>query len=121
MKFSTLMTIAAIIAFIFGILFILVPNVTLSFYGNKTDIVGTFLGRYLGAAYIGLAFLAWLNRGVSSKANQGGFFVVAALGFVVALYDALAGTRASGLVWLNVVIFLLLGVGFGYFTFGKKA
>ncbi len=120
MKLNTLFTITAIVAFIFGLGFILAPAATIGLYGNTLDVVGEFLGRYLGASLLGYAFLAWLNRNSTSKGVQAGFFAAMALGFVIALYDALAGPH-NGLVWLNVVIYLLLGAGFGYFTFLKAA
>jgi hypothetical protein len=118
MKLNTLMTISAIVAFIFGLGFILAPVQTIGLYGNTLNEVGVFVARYFGAALLGLAFLAWLNRNAASKGVQAGFFAAMVLGFVVALYDAIAGTH-NALVWLNVVIYLLLGIGFGYFTFMK--
>ncbi len=120
MKLNTLMLIAAIVAFIFGLGFILAPVASMGFYGTTLDQSGVFLGRYFGAALLGYAFLAYLNRNNASKGVQTGFFAAMVLGFVVALYDAVAGTH-NGLVWLNVVVYLLLGVGFGYFAFGKSS
>jgi hypothetical protein len=119
MKLNTLMAITAIVAFIFGLGFILAPVASMSLYGNTLEGVGIFITRYLGAALLGYAFLAWLTRNTASKGVQAGFFVAMVLGFVVALYDAIAGTH-NALVWLNVVIYLLLGIGFGYFAFMTK-
>jgi hypothetical protein len=118
MKLNTLMTITAIVAFIFGLGFILAPLQSISLYGNTLEGAGVFIARYFGAALLGYAFLAWLNRNVPSKGVQAGFFAAMVLGFAVALYDAIAGTH-NGLVWLNVVIYLLLAIGFGYFAFMK--
>jgi hypothetical protein len=120
MKLNTFMTIASILAFIFGLALILVPKPFMGLYGVTLNDVGAqFLGRYLGSAFIGIAFLAWASRSGASKGVLAGFFVIALLGFVVALYDKFAG-GSNALVWLNVVIYLLLGVGFGYFAFMKK-
>lgn len=119
MKLNTLMTITAIVAFIFGLGFILAPAWSLQPYGVSTDVTGLFMSRYFGAALLGYAFLAWLTRNTASKGVQAGFFVAMVLGFVVAVYDALTGA-SNALVWLNVVIYLLLGIGFAYFTFMKK-
>jgi len=118
MKLNTLMIITAIVAFIFGLAFIIAPSASIGLYGNTLDSVGSFLTRYLGAALLGYAFLAWLNRNNASKGVQAGLFVAMVLGFIVALYDAIAGTH-NALVWLNVVIYLLLALGFGYFAFMK--
>ena len=120
MKLSTLMVVTAVVAFIFGLAFIVAPVASIGAYGNTLDTVGAFLTRYLGAALLGYAFLAYLNRNNASRGVQAGFFVAMVLGFLVSLYDALAGTH-NALVWLNVVIYLLLALGFGYFTFMKKS
>ncbi len=118
MKLSTLFIFTAIVSFIFGLGFIIAPVATVSLYAETLEGVGVFIARYLGAALLGFAFLAWLNRNSTSKGLQAGFFAAAVLGFVVSLYDAVAGTQ-NALVWLNVIIYLLLGVGFGYFSFQK--
>ncbi|HSB66924.1 MAG TPA: hypothetical protein VLD65_10115 [Anaerolineales bacterium] len=120
MKLNTLFTVTAIVAFIFGLGFILAPVATISLYGNTLEGVGVFVGRYFGAALLGYAFLAWLCRNTSEKGVQAGFFAAMVLGFVVSVYDALAGTH-NALVWLNVAIYLLLGLGFGYFAFMKTS
>jgi hypothetical protein len=119
MKLNTFMIIAAIVALIFGLGFILAPAASLKPYGVSTDVTGLFLGRYLGASLIGLAFVNWLNRNAPSNGLLRGLFVTMLLGFVVALYDKFGG-NGNALIWLNVVIYLLLAVGFGYFAFMKK-
>ena len=45
MKLNTFMLIAAIVAFIFGLGFILAPEASLKPYGTTTDLTGLFLGR----------------------------------------------------------------------------
>jgi hypothetical protein len=123
MKLNTFMVIAAIVAFIFGLGFILVPVSSLQLYGTTTDLTGQFLGRYLGAALVGLAFVIWLTRNAEPSGTRKGLltglFVTMLLGFVVALYDKFAG-NGNALIWLNVAIYLLLAIGFGYFAFMKK-
>jgi len=120
MKLNTFMIIAAILALIFGLALILMPKPFMGLYGVTLNDAGAqFVGRYLGSAYIGISFLAWACRSGASKGVLAGFFVTALLGFVVALYDVFAG-GSNALVWLNVAIYLLLGLGFAYFAFMKK-
>ena len=122
MKANTFLAIAAIVAFLFGLSFILIPVQTMSMYGVTLDITGRFLGRYLGSAFLGVAVLNWLGR--NSKDNEAfraillGDFVLALTGFVVALFDVFTGI-GNALVWSTVVIYLVLGAGFGYFYFKK--
>jgi hypothetical protein len=47
-----------------------------------------------------------------------GLFVTMLLGFVVAVYDKFAGS-GNAFIWVNVAIYLLLAIGFGYFAFMK--
>ncbi len=123
MKLSTFMLIAAIVAFIFGLGFILAPEASLKPYGTTTDVTGLFLGRYLGASLLGIAFLTWVTRNAPASATRkavlSALFVTMVLGFLVALYDKFAG-GGNNLIWLNVVIYLLLAIGFGYFAFMKN-
>jgi cell division protein FtsW (lipid II flippase) len=123
MKLNTFMMIAAILALLFGVGFIVAPASSLQLYGTTTDLTGEFLARYLGAALIGLAFVIWLTRNAApSETRKGlltGLFVTMFLGLVVALYDKFAGA-GNALIWLNVVIYLLLAIGFGYFAFMKN-
>lgn len=118
MKVSTLMIITAILAFLFGIGFMVAPAVTIGLYGNTLDTVGLFVARYFGAALLGLAFLAFYNRKDPSDGVLAGFFVAMVLGLVVSVYDALAGLH-NAFVWVNVAIYLLLGIGFASFVFKK--
>ncbi len=120
MKLNTFMIIAAILALIFGVALIIVPKPFMGLYGvTLSDAGAQFLGRYLGSAFIGIAYLAWANRDTASKGTLTGFFVTALLGFVVAIFDKIAG-GSNALVWLNLAIYFLLGIGFGYFAFIKK-
>ena len=93
MKLNTLMTITAIVSFIFGLGFILAPSAVMGMYGNTLDLAGQFLGRYFGAALLALAFLAWYNRSAPSKGVVSGFFIGMVLGLVVSVWDAFAGAH----------------------------
>ena len=121
MKLNTFMAIAAIVAFLFGLSFILIPVQTMSMYGVTLDVSGQFLGRYLGSAFIGVAVLTWFARNKGNGALRAivlGDLVLSLTGFVVALFDVFTGV-GNALVWSTVVIYLLLGAGFGYFYFKK--
>jgi hypothetical protein len=122
MKLNVFMIISTVVAFIFGLGFIVAPAASLNPYGVTTDLTGLFLGRYLGASLLGTAFITWLTRNATpSDTRKGlltGLFVTMLLGFIVALYDKFAGS-GNALIWLNVVIYLLLAIGFGYFRFMK--
>lgn len=120
MKLYTVKTFTAIAAFIFGLGFLLLPAFTIGLYGNTLDPIGTMIARYFGASLLGIGFLAWSTRTDSSKGVVMAFFLAVLLGLLVSLYDAFAGTH-NAFVWVNVIIYLLLTLGFGYFAFMKSA
>ncbi len=122
MKLGTFMAIAAVIAFVFGLAFILVPVQTMAMYGVTLDVGGQWLGRYLGSAFIGIAVLNWFARNAAQNGAKRaiilGFFVLSITGLIVAVLDGLYGS-GNALVWSTVVIYLFLALGFGYFQFAK--
>jgi len=122
MKLSVLFLITAIVSFIYGVAFIVVPEWSLGLYGVTPDTVGQFLARYLGASFLGFTALTYLARNsAASDARRAlvlGMFIATLLGLIVGVWDAFAG-MANNLVWLTVAIYLLLALGYGYFGFVK--
>lgn len=124
MKLSNLFFVTAIVAFLFGLLFVFIPATTLSFYGVQVSDSGLFIARLLGAAFLGFGIVSWLVR------NSGGsdevraivlaFFISNLIGFILSLLYQLQGL-ANALGWSTVAIYLLLGLGFGYFYLTRAA
>lgn len=122
MKLSTLFVINAVIAFVFGIGFVLIPNTLVSFYGVELNTAGTHLARLLGGAFIGYGLISWLLKDSSGPDQRSvvlALTVSELLGFVIALMDQLQG-NSNALGWSTVVIYLVMGLAFGYFYFKKS-
>lgn len=121
MSRSTYMAVAAVLALVFGLAFLLIPARLLDLYGIGTDEVGLYLARYVGSTYIGIGLIAWLARnapeGPALRAVITGSFVLSAIGLVIAVFDALSGL-GNALTWLTVAVYVFLAVGFGYLLFG---
>ena len=99
------------------------PNGTLSLYGVKLDLVGEFIGRYLGSALLGVAVTYFMASRTDTtegllKAGLFGGFVLSVTGLIVAIWDGIA-VPANGLVWINTAVYAFLSIGFGYFYFKK--
>jgi len=124
MKLSLIFLINAIITAIFGILFALIPAQASSLYGVTATAELKYVGQLFGISLVGIAVLSWLVRNVPAsdtrKAILTSFVVIDVLGFIVTLIGQLTGV-INALGWLSVVIYLLLGVGFGYFRFMRPA
>jgi hypothetical protein len=124
MKIRTFVMIAAIVAFLFALGFLLVPDTVMGFYGIQLNESERFICRYFGSALFGLSVTWWVTR-KARDLNETmigvmlGAASVSITGFLVALWDALYGP-ANELVWINPVIYILLSIGFVYFYIRKK-
>jgi hypothetical protein len=118
MKTSTLFIINFVVALVFGLAFVLIPGSLLSLYGVALSDAGLFVSRLLGAAFIGFAIISWMFRFTSESGELRAilltFFVSDIIGFIISLIYQLQGV-ANALGWSTVAIYLLLGLGFGYF------
>jgi hypothetical protein len=119
-----MMIINAVVAAVFGVAFVLVPDQVTSLYGvEDPSEVLIYVGRLMGAAFIGFAVLTWLARNVNdSTARRAIVFALLvsdAIGFIVALMGQLADV-VNSLGWSTVAICLIRALGFGYFQFVKQ-
>src|SRR5713226_3311076 len=67
MSLRNLLTVAAIIAFAFGLSFALIPAQLTSLYNVALNPGGIFIGQLFGAALIGFGVLNWFARGVKDS------------------------------------------------------
>jgi hypothetical protein len=119
-KLSNLLVVAAVIAAVFGVAFVIATGPVLAIYGIALDKAGTLVAQLFGALLIGFAVLNWFARNVTDpEARQAVVFGNLAgdvVGFVVILIGQLAGI-ANALGWSSVAIYLLLALGFAYVQF----
>jgi hypothetical protein len=124
MKLNLLLTIAAVVAAVFGLAFVLVSGPLLSLYGITLDPAGTLVAQLFGATLIGFAVLNWFARNISDRGALQAVvmanLVTDVVGFVMILLGQLARV-ANALGWSSVAIYLLLALGFAYFQFMKPA
>ena len=124
MSLKTLFIITSIIAFVFGVLFVIIPTPLYSLYGIESNMVLNYMGELFGAALIALGLISWLSRNITNpealKAVTLSFFIADGIGFIIALIGQLNNV-VNALGWLTVVIYLLLSLGFGYFRFSKQS
>lgn len=122
MKLNIFMIIVAVVAGLFGLGFVFIPEQVLSFYGTTPVASTSYMAQLLGAALLGFAIILWLCKDAEdSPMRQAillGLFVAEGVGFVVALMAQLGG-GINALGWSTVAIYLLFALGFGYFRFLK--
>ena len=67
MKLKTLFLINAVLATVFGIAFVVIPQVIIPLYGATVDAPLRYVGQLYGAALIGFAVLTWEARKLENK------------------------------------------------------
>jgi hypothetical protein len=124
MKLNAFMAIVAVVAGLFGLGFVFIPEQVMSYYGTVPEASTNYMAQLFGAALLGIAVILWLCKDAQdSPVRQAillGLFVAEGVGFVVALITQLGGT-INALGWSTVAIYLLFALGFGYFRFLKPA
>jgi hypothetical protein len=124
MKIKTLFIISAVIATVYGIAFIIVPSQVCAIYDIEATPILSYMDQLFGAALLAIGIISWLSRNAEISASLKviilGLLISNGIGFIVSLIGQLNNVLGS-LGWLNVVIYLFLFVGFGYFQFSKSA
>ena len=123
MTIGTFYLIKAIISLVFGVAFAAVPDAAMGMYGITLGPIAAVQTRYFGAMLIGVGLVCLTARKAEANTQQGvtlALFVADTIGFILALV-AQFGPTAVPLGWINVIIWLALAVGLGYFRFGKPS
>jgi len=122
MKIKTLFIISAVIAVAYGIAFVIVPSQVCALYDIESTPILNYMDQLFGAALLAIGLISWFSRNAAvSEAQKAiilGLFIADGIGFIVSLIGQINNVLGS-LGWLNVVIYLFLFVGFGYFQFSK--
>jgi len=125
MTYRNLLTIASIIALIFGLGFILMPGQLVSFYNVELTPAGILIAQLYGATLLGFGLLNWFARGFSDNTTQQAILtanlVGDALGSIFSLMGQLGGVPGvNSLGWSTVLIYVLLTLGFAYLRFFSR-
>ena len=123
MKIGVFLAIAAAIAIIYGIAFIVAPDFVVITYGMKPDAALNLMARYFGLTLLGIGVVTWLVRETSDgKALRGlltGLAVQAVIGLLVSIWGTVSNTM-NGMGWSAVVIYAILLAGYLYYLFADR-
>jgi hypothetical protein len=119
MKLETFLKVHAVISLLFGIGFIFMPAIVLSYYTTvEVNDVGAFMSRLYGTALLTFAAVLWFasdtDDSAARRAIVKGFFYTAAIGAAVALHHQLTG-QINALGWSTVAIYGILAAIYGRF------
>jgi hypothetical protein len=116
MNLRAVMRIHIIISLIFGLGFLLIPNLLLQlFFGKTTDATGELMARFLGASIIGQLLLAWFGQNVTEKTAQRaivlGLMIPLVIGATVKILAQLSGEFVT-LGWGCIISAIVLSVAY---------
>jgi hypothetical protein len=115
--------VSAVIILLSGVVSVLYPQLMFDAWGTESNQAGLIITQLSGALEIGLGLILWLSRNEGvSKARRAivlGGFITYSLFFIIMLIN-ISGV-SSAAVWANIVLYLLLALGFGFFAFLKKS
>jgi len=118
MNIKALFVVHSIIALVFGVSFVLVPNQVVAIYGATLTAAGVFVGRLFGSCLLTFAAVLWLARdsqdSTARRALVLGFFITFIIGAIVAAQGVLTEV-VNALGWSTVVLYGVLALCYGYF------
>lgn len=123
MKLKTFLTIAAVLAMAFGLVFLAAPARMLTQYGMIATPVSVILTRFLGATLADIGLVLFLARGVTEEPARSGIVWGSLIGAVLGLIVAIHGQRVGAvnrLGWSSVGIYAFLTLGYAYFAVGGR-
>jgi F0F1-type ATP synthase assembly protein I len=129
LTFKNLLTVNSVVAVVYGLLFVLIPEDAVDLYDVSLDPtgalpIGVYMTQLFGASLISTGIFMWFIRDLSPSDMRRGitaaFFIGDVLGVIITLIMQLDDdVDANALGWSNVLVYLLLGLGYGYFLFMK--
>ena len=118
MKLSAFLGLAGVLGILFGLEFLLIPDVALAQYGVPTEPHNLMQSRFFGSTLLSFGLVLWLARGAQDAAVQRALLIASVVGNLVGLVLSL-WSRFSGLqgilAWLSVGIYGALLLGSLYF------
>jgi hypothetical protein len=107
-------TIWAIVAFLFGIAFVLAPAQVSTVYGLMPNPASVLSDRFFGSALLALGVIVWMARNFREAAAIRGVLIGGIVGDVIGLAVNIWGTvrgLLNGLAWTTSIIYVLLLLG----------
>jgi len=123
MNLRNLFILSAVVGLVFGLGFLIFPDQLLQLYGVELSEAGLYVGRLMGAVFIGVGVITWQarysNDSLARRAIVAGLFIDFLLGLVVSVMMMFSGLVIA-LGWSTVIIYLFFTLGYGYFQFIKR-
>ena len=118
MSRSVFFALVGVIAMLFGVVFLSVPDVALRQYGTPAEPQNLLQARYFGAALLEIGAMVWLARhtqdAVAIRALLVGTAIGNGVGAAISAWAGITGLQ-SAMVWSSVLVYGLGLLISGYF------
>jgi uncharacterized membrane protein YcgQ (UPF0703/DUF1980 family) len=123
MNYKTLFVINAIVVAVFGALFLIAPDLTLTQFGVEKYVPMLYVARVLGSALLMIAIMIWFAKEITDAQTQKNMAIALLTGSVVGFILTVIGVIPSiGVIrqygWVLLVIYFLFILGYGYLISG---
>ena len=119
MTSRSLLTVTAVVAVLYGLAFLLIPDGINALYGVPSAPHTALYTRFFGSALLGFGVIDWFAKDFRSwDATRGvliGTAVTTAVGGLIALSAVVTGL-SNAMTWTSVLVYALLFVGGGIFA-----
>jgi hypothetical protein len=122
MKREMFFAVTGVVAMLFGVGFLVLPEMSLATYGVPTSPHNVMQGRYFGSSLLAVGLVSWLARDTQdAKAIR----AILVAGFVMnlaglAISVAATGSLMNAMGWLSVAIYGVFAAGGAYLLFAGK-
>ncbi len=118
MKLRAFLGLAGAMAILFGLEFLLIPELALSQYGVPTEPHNLMQARYFGGTMLAFGLVYWLARQSTDDTTRRALLLAGVVGNLIGLALSLWSRRAGlqgALAWLGAGIYAALLLGSLYF------
>jgi hypothetical protein len=122
MKRELFFAISGIVGVLFGLGFLLVPDMSLRTYGVPTDPHNLMQARYFGSSLLTVGLVVFLGRDTQDAIAIRALLVAELVGNAIgaAISATAAGSLQNGMAWMSVVIYGVFAAAAAYYLFGAK-
>ena len=114
MKLSAFLGLAGALCVLFGLEFLLIPDMALAQYGVPTEAHHQMQARYFGSMLLAFGLVLWLARNTLDTAARRALLLASVVGngagLLLSLWSRFAGLQGL-LAWLSVAIYGALAFG----------
>lgn len=122
MKREMFLAVTGVIGVLFGLGFLLMPDMSLRTYGVPTEPHNLMQARYFGATLMAFGLVSFLARNsqdaVAFRALLVGGVVGNGIGAVISAMAA--GSLQNGMAWMSVVLYGAFALAGAYYLMGAK-